>query len=77
MPHKHSPRVLHPDRLRRDMPVHRLQIAYTSFQWEPEKRGLSLRKGEPEKRGREPFLRFPVYYMQRRLKTAHYGTAKL
>jgi hypothetical protein len=33
MPHKHSPRVLQPDRLRRNMPLHCLQIAYASFQW--------------------------------------------
>ena len=32
MPEKYSARVLQPDRLRRDMPLHRLQIAYASFQ---------------------------------------------
>ena len=33
MPEKYSARVLQPDRLRRNMPVHRLQVTYASFQW--------------------------------------------
>jgi hypothetical protein len=42
MPHKHSPRVLQPERLRCNMPVHRLQIAYASFQ-----RTVNIERGRP------------------------------
>jgi hypothetical protein len=33
MPEKYSARVLQPDRLHRNMPLHRLQITHASFQW--------------------------------------------
>jgi hypothetical protein len=32
MPHKHSPRILQPQRLRSNMLLHRVQIAYAPFQ---------------------------------------------